>query len=114
MRRQILFFLTAALLASSPVMAQAPVPPDLQPLPTAPPPPPMPVDDVPEPAVTIIKHGGDTVEEYRVNGQLYMMKVTPAHGTPYYLIDHNGSGNWARQDDLDIKISVPMWVIMKF
>ena len=36
---------------------------------------------------------GDTVEEYRVGGQLRMVKVTPLRGAPYYLIDSNGDGH---------------------
>jgi len=35
---------------------------------------------------------GDTVEEYRVSGQLRMVKVTPATGPAYYLYDRNGDG----------------------
>jgi hypothetical protein len=33
------------------------------------------------------------VEEYRMNGVLYMVKVTPTVGPPYYLIDTTGDGN---------------------
>lgn len=35
---------------------------------------------------------GDVIEEYRVAGQLRMVKVTPARGPAYYLIDENGDG----------------------
>ena len=35
---------------------------------------------------------GDTIEEYRVAGQLRMVKVTPARGAPFYLYDRNGTG----------------------
>jgi hypothetical protein len=35
---------------------------------------------------------GDRVEEYRVQGQLQVVKVTPKRGAPYYLIDSNGDG----------------------
>ncbi|MDR2000594.1 MAG: DUF2782 domain-containing protein [Zoogloeaceae bacterium] len=112
MRRRFLLSVTLALFAGSPAFAQK-APSDLQPLPEVPPPPPM-VDNVPEPEVTIIKRGEDTVEEYRINGQLYMMKVTPPHGKPYYLVNNKGDGKWLRQDDLSGKVSVPMWVIMSF
>ena len=47
-------------------------------------------DDL-EPQITITKRGNDQVEEHRVNGKLYMMKVTPNHGVPYYLVDDDGS-----------------------
>ena len=35
---------------------------------------------------------GDVIEEYRVAGQLRMVKVTPVRGPAYYLIDENGDG----------------------
>lgn len=88
-------------------------PADLQPLPEVPPPPGL-VSSEPEPQVTITRRGEDRVEEYRVNGKLYMMKVTPPHGKPYYLIDNQGNGTWSRQDGVDAKLSVPMWVITTF
>jgi hypothetical protein len=70
-----------------------------QPLAEVPPPPAMSEDAVNEgvvdefePEVRIIRRGDDTIEEYRVNGQLYMVRITPAKGRPYYLIDSDGSG----------------------
>ena len=35
---------------------------------------------------------GDVIEEYRVGGQMRMVKVTPARGPAYYLMDENGDG----------------------
>jgi len=35
---------------------------------------------------------GDLIEEYRVAGQLHVVKITPLRGTTYYLIDRNGDG----------------------
>lgn len=35
---------------------------------------------------------GDVIEEYRVGGLMRMVKVTPARGPAYYLIDENGDG----------------------
>jgi hypothetical protein len=96
--------------------AQSPArPPNLQPIPEPPPPPPgMELDPALEPQVTILKRGGDTVEEYRIGGRLYMMKVTPPHGVSYYLIDQRGDGTFSRQDSFDSGIRVPMWVIKSF
>ncbi|MGV8960220.1 MAG: DUF2782 domain-containing protein [Stenotrophomonas sp.] len=42
---------------------------------------------------------GDTVEEYRINGQLRMVKVTPARGAPYYIYDRNGDGRMDSDKD---------------
>jgi hypothetical protein len=88
-------------------------PADLQPLPEAPPPPGM-VDSALEPQVTIIKRGQDKVEEFRLNGKLYMLKVTPPHGVPYYLIDEQGDGTMSRRDGIESGVRVPMWVIGTF
>ena len=50
-----------------------------------------------------------------INGKLYMMKITPSHGVPYYLVDEKGDGNWAPKDTADAAhIRVPMWVIRTF
>jgi hypothetical protein len=35
---------------------------------------------------------GDQVSEYRVQGQLRMVRVQPKNGPIYYLIDSNGDG----------------------
>lgn len=83
-----------------------------QPIPEPPPPPPgFELDPAAEPQVTIRRRGEDTVEEYRISGKLYMMKVTPPGGRPYYLIDERGDGKFARQDGPVTGIRPPMWVI---
>jgi len=35
---------------------------------------------------------GDLIEEYRVAGQLHVVKITPLRGPTYFLIDSNGDG----------------------
>jgi hypothetical protein len=81
----------------------------------APPPPPLDQSEDPDqPQVTIKKETEQTVEEYRSHGKLYMIKVTPKHGKPYYLIDDRGDGKFARQESLDSGLRVPSWVIYKF
>jgi DNA/RNA endonuclease YhcR with UshA esterase domain len=35
---------------------------------------------------------GDVIEEYRIAGQLQVVKVTPSVGVTYYLIDNDGDG----------------------
>ena len=67
-----------------------------------------------EPQVTIVQRGKEKVEEYRANGRLYMIKVTPPIGAPYYLVDYRGDGKFSRQDGLDPGVHVPMWVIFSF
>ena len=67
-----------------------------------------------QPQVTITKKTDQTVEEYRVGGKLYMIKITPKYGKPYYLVDDRGDGKFARQEGLDTGLRVPRWVIKKF
>jgi hypothetical protein len=95
--------------------APRPRPPGTQPL-EEPPPPPAVVeaDAALEPQITIRKDGDQTISEYRIRGRLYMMKVTPAHGHPYVLIDHRGDGQFSRQDGLDTGVRVPQWVLVEF
>ena len=88
-------------------------PPNLEPLPEAPPPPLVgAVAD--EPRVRIAPQEGDRVEEMRDGGRVVMLKVTPPGGVPYYLLDLTGNGNWTRRDALDPGIRVPMWTIKTF
>jgi hypothetical protein len=83
-------------------------PPQLEPLPEPPPPPPMAPE---EPVVRIPVQEGDKVEEVRQGARVVMVKVTPPHGKPYYLVDTTGNGNWMRRDSLDDGVRVPMWPI---
>jgi hypothetical protein len=90
-------------------------PQGLEPLPEPPPPPPGVDLDAPlEPEVTIIEREGETVEEYRVGGRLYMIKVTPKGGPPFYLVDKLGNGSFSRMESVDSGVHPPMWVIHEF
>jgi Protein of unknown function (DUF2782) len=65
--------------------------------------------------VTIQGDGGDVVEELRVNGQLYAIRVTPKRGVPYYLVDSDGDGNLeTRNNDTDPSLLIPAWVIKQW
>lgn len=66
------------------------------------------------PPVTIKPSSQGRVVEYRANGRLYMLKVIPRVGKPYYLVDQKGDGQFARQDSLDSGLRPPMWVIKEF
>jgi hypothetical protein len=115
----ILFALATSSVGITMSSAQAadkkPVPADLEPLPEALPPPAViegnPAD---EPEITIVKKGENTVEEYRMHGELYMQKITPSHGTPYYLLKEDQQGAWSRFDGPAGQISIPKWVIFRF
>ena len=112
MRRLLMLLCFIAL----PVMAQN-KPANLQPLPVVPPPPPemSSWDNALQPEVTIKKNDKETREEFRVNGRLYMIKVTPAGNFPaYFLIDNQGDGNFLRSDVGGPTTRPPMWVIKTF
>ena len=49
---------------------------------------------IPEGAVEAVRtaDNGDVIYEYRVGGQLRMVKVVPVRGATYYLVDSNGDG----------------------
>lgn len=89
--------------ASAPAKAVVPPPPVISPQNAA----------EPEPEVRLIQKGDEKIEEYRLNGQLYMVKVTPAHGVPYYLVDDNGSGTMKQVDPAN-RIVIPRWVLVRF
>jgi len=109
---------TIALAFALPAAAQSgarPLPPGSTPLEEPPPPPALTEKDAAlEPQVTIRKEGESTIQEYRIRGKLYMMRVTPSHGRAYVLIDHKGDGQFARQDNLDSGVRVPQWVLLEF
>lgn len=97
------------LLAALPVWAQRG---DLQPLPAVPPPPEMEAFDAAlEPQVTIVRNDKETREEYRINGKLYMVRVTPSAGKPYYLVDRQGDGVMIETEVNPNPVRPPMWVI---
>ncbi|MFA6903821.1 MAG: DUF2782 domain-containing protein [Gallionellaceae bacterium] len=87
-------------------------------LPDLPPPPALAanaVDDDLEPQVTIVKKKDMVVEEYRVGGKLFKIKVIPKIGPPYFLIDERGDGQFSRQDGPDASnMRPPQWVIHSF
>ena len=127
MRRIVLALLLSAALpaAAQSNQPKANQPKDLRPLPEVPEPPALPLpapgagdEDDPslEPQVTITKRGEDKIEEYRINGRLYMIKVTPRIGLPYYLIDNQGDGTFSTHNSgaLNQNIRPPMWVIHQF
>lgn len=112
----------------APAMAAEPVSNGVKnkaPAASAPPPPPPPENynppaapeppesGQPEPEVTITTKGTEIHEEYRMNGRLYMIKVVPKKGKPYYLIDYEGSGEF-RRSDFDSRIAIPTWVIKRW
>jgi hypothetical protein len=108
--RRLIFLILAIFTAAA--LAQSRPLPKLEPLPEPPPPPPLPESD--EQSVRIPVQESDKVEEIREGGRVVMLKVTPAGGKPYYLLDSTGNGNWMRKDSLDDGVRVPQWPIRQW
>ena len=67
-----------------------------------------------EPEITIVQKKNAIHEEHRLNGRLYMIKVTPARGIPYFLLDHDGDGLLETRLDGKPEPTVPQWVLFKW
>ena len=72
--------------------------------------------DLSEAEVTIIQDNkGQRVEEHRIGGQLYLVKVVPAVGPAYVLIDHNGDGQFElTNDDPTANLPTAKWPLFKW
>jgi len=70
---------------------------------------------VPGSDVVIVQHEDETVEEYRIGGRIYMIKVQPGKGVPYYLVDTDGDGKLeTHYSDLTENIVIPQWVLFRW
>jgi len=99
-----------------PVFAVDEQPPKLEAVPEAPEPP-MPVQSGEnlEPDITITRKGKKTIQEYRRGGILYMVKVIPDIGPPYYFLDSNGDGKLdIRRSDMNQDTNVNMWKLFEW
>ncbi len=64
------------------------------------------------PDVTLIETEERTIQEFRQNGVLVFVKITPKNGKPYYLAPRDPTKGW---DDLErAEAVVPRWVILRF
>jgi len=73
-------------------------------------------DDGTEPTVTIRQDESNSkIEEYRVHGKLYAVRVTPKVGAPYTMVDPDGTGTMVRADDrAGVSVRPPRWVLFEF
>jgi hypothetical protein len=117
-----LVLLTMLMLSCLAVRAEYPPAPDAPPpppmsLPDSSPPPPSGLSEEQElqPEVKITKRGEDIIYEYRVNNQLYMVKIVPRIGYPYYLVDQDGNGSLeSRYSNLEPNLVVPSWILYRW
>ncbi|WP_227367390.1 DUF2782 domain-containing protein [Halomonas sp. M20] len=64
------------------------------------------------PDITVRQEEDRTIREYRVNGQLYAIRIEPKAGPAYFLVDDDGDGDFRRSDDE--RIAVPNWVLFSW
>ncbi len=67
-----------------------------------------------EPEVTIIETDEEVIYEYRVRGQVYMVKIQPVAGPPYYLLDTNGDGILDVQENRTPNLALPQWLLFRW
>jgi hypothetical protein len=101
-----------------PVLAQEPAAPDnagaVGSLPTPELVPSPVTGDAVQPEITIRESGNETIYEYRIRGVLYMVKIQPQFGPPYFLIDSDGNGTLDQRDTSPKNISIPQWVLFSW
>ena len=72
-------------------------------------------DEQPSDKIVIKNSDSDTISEFRINGQLYMIRITPKKGVPYYLVDSDGDGNLeTRWNELAPDLLIPSWVLLRW
>lgn len=72
-------------------------------------------ETVAEPEITILERADSVIEEYRMAGRLYMVKVIPTHGMPYYMMDTDGDGSlettrWGIAENM----LIPQWILFRW
>lgn len=68
-----------------------------------------------DPDITILEEEDRTVYEYRDNdGRLYMVKIVPKVGKPYYLLDTDGDGELDIRSNDPREVAVNMWEIFRW
>jgi len=96
--------------AEEPSLEQPPAVPEVPELPA-----PVQSGEEMAPDITITRKGTDTIQEYRRNGRLYMVKVQPQVGPPYYLLDTNGDGRMdVKKNDLDKTSNINQWLLFEW
>ncbi|MEA3641122.1 MAG: DUF2782 domain-containing protein [Lamprobacter sp.] len=71
-------------------------------------------DSTSAPEVTITETDEGMVYEYRVRGQVYMVKIQPTVGPPYFLLDSNGDGVLDVEERRAPDLAVPQWLLFSW
>jgi len=64
------------------------------------------------PEITIVRRQGGSIDEYRLNDRVFMVKVMPGKGNAYYMVDTDGDGKLnTRYNAMDDGLVIPSWVL---
>jgi hypothetical protein len=73
------------------------------------------IEDGLEPEINIQQFDNREVQEYSVNDRVYMVKITPAVGSPYYLVDPDGTGEMEyKRDTVGLEVNPPQWTLFRW
>ncbi|MEN8711142.1 MAG: DUF2782 domain-containing protein [Arenicellales bacterium] len=73
------------------------------------------IDSGLEPEINIQQFDNREVQEYSVNDRVYMVKITPAAGFPYYLVDPDGTGEMEyKRDTMGLEVNPPQWTLFRW
>ncbi len=73
------------------------------------------IDEALEPEINIQQFDNREVQEYSINDHVYMIKITPTRGSPYYLVDPNGTGEMEyKRDTLGLEVNPPQWTLFRW
>jgi hypothetical protein len=68
-----------------------------------------------EPEINIQQFDNRDVQEYSINDHVYMIKITPKHGSPYYLVDPTGTGEMEyKRDTVGLEVNPPQWTLFRW
>ncbi|MCK4864370.1 MAG: DUF2782 domain-containing protein [Gammaproteobacteria bacterium] len=70
--------------------------------------------NIPQPEVRIIRKKDTVIEEYRVNGRLRFIKITPSIGNPYYMVDTDGDGILETREDNFSNPPINQWILLEW
>ena len=70
--------------------------------------------NIPQPDVRIIRKKNVVIEEYRVNGHLRYVKITPSVGNPYYMVDTDGDGVLETREDNFANPPINQWILLEW